>query len=149
MTSFKADEAYVPPSNITRRYSTPIFLTVGSYREMLSNKRMRLAFAVSVLSLILVNAAIIALGEIHHHVLGLSLVTILAFIWVQKQFITISRGLNFRQSYDEFFKEKMPDGWYEDPWAFGEAGKQRYFADGVWSDEVKFVDGLFSEEKYQ
>lgn len=137
MTSFKADESYVPPSNIKKRYHVPVALSLGSYKEMFTQRSMRLAFFASVVSLLLVNAVIIALSDVHHQILGLSLITLLCFIWVQKQFITISRGLNFKNSYNEVFKEKMPDGWYDDPWAFGSVGQLRYFHQGVWTENIK------------
>lgn len=142
MTSFKADESYVPPNNIKKRYHVPVALSLGSYKEMFTQPSMRLAFFASVASFILVNAAIIALSDIHHHVIILSLISLLCFIWVQKQFITISRGLNFKQSYNQVFKEKMPDGWYDDPWAFGSVGQMRFFHQGVWTENIKLSDSV-------
>lgn len=131
--SFMVEEAYVPPKNVGGRYRFSVrTLSVSAFKDLLSNPVMVGFLSVVFVSLAFLNVFVYNLD----HIFGMVLtgVTCLFLGWVVMVLIRVNQSMAVKKASEVIV---LKDGWYPDPWAFGEPNRLRKFEGNRWTEDVK------------
>ena len=117
-----------------------LILSRTDWRALASS---RLAFSLFfvyklALSLILL-AAIIFISNIWFTLL-LALVSLIFVVLIDKEIVNYALKLKLYKSNDHRVSKLISDetnGWYDDPFAYGKVGHERYWENGVWTNKTR------------
>lgn len=130
---FERSIGYLPPQE---RMS--LFLSPRNYRKIFQSKNHFWVFVISKIALLIIAIGILPFVPIF---IGMSLIALLILIaaLLDKELVRNINKNDHPPPEVQPLTQQKP-GWYDDPWAFGKVGSQRYW-DGInWSTEVRISE---------
>lgn len=130
---FERSIGYLPPQE-----KMSLFLSIRNYRRIFNSPPHFLLFMASKASLVLIAIGIMPLLPIFMAMSLVALLILIAALTDKELVRNINKG---DQPPPEVHPLTQRDaGWYDDPWAFGKVGSQRYWDGMSWSTEVRISE---------